>query len=227
MKFKLLNRIKIFNLDQQNIIKNVEGKNNKIRIKSTGCSKVRFDINGDNNRISINSNCVLNNVLFYIKGSNCNINIGENVRFNNGGELWLADDDCTIEIGNNTTVQNAHIVANEPSIKVKLGEDCLLAYDIDIRSGDSHSIIDKASSNRINYGKDVNIGNHVWIAAHCSILKGVFIADNSIIATRSVVTKSFDKEGVIIGGNPGKIIKENISWERARIYDTNYEKQNK
>ena len=35
----------------------------------------------------------------------------------------------------------------------------------------------------------VKIGNNVWIGSYCTILKGVNIGDNSIIATHSVITK--------------------------------------
>lgn len=95
----------------------------------------------------------------------------------------------------------------------------MFAYDIDLRTGDSHSIIDSATMKRINYAKNIEIEDHVWIASHVSILKGVKILRNSVIATRSVVTKSFNKEGVIIGGAPAKILKENVTWSRKRIYE--------
>ena len=73
----------------------------------------------------------------------------------------------------NIIIENAHITVTEPNFKVKIGEDCMFAYDIDIRTGDSHSIIDKNSGKRINYAQDISIGNHVWLASHCRILKGV------------------------------------------------------
>lgn len=38
------------------------------------------------------------------------------------------------------------------------------------------------------------------------ILPGVSIADNTIVAAGSVVTKSFVEPGVVIGGGPAKII---------------------
>nr|HQE12748.1 hypothetical protein [Flavipsychrobacter sp.] len=62
------------------------------------------------------------------------------------------------------------------------------------------------------------IGNHIWIASHVSILKGVHIADNTVVATRAVVTKSFIEKNILIGGMPAKKLKENINWDRQRIY---------
>jgi acetyltransferase-like isoleucine patch superfamily enzyme len=101
---------------------------------------------------------------------------------------------------------------------VEIGKDCMFAYDIDIRTGDSHSIIDSTTGSRINYAKDINIGNHVWVAAHSIILKGVSIADNCVIATGAVVVKGFNEQGIIVAGNPGKIVKRNITWSRERLY---------
>jgi acetyltransferase-like isoleucine patch superfamily enzyme len=94
----------------------------------------------------------------------------------------------------------------------------LFAYDIDIRTGDSHSIIDTITNERVNHARDVIIGNHVWVAAHVSILKGSYISDNSVIATRALVTKRFEVPNILIGGIPARKIKSNINWDRKRIY---------
>ncbi len=93
----------------------------------------------------------------------------------------------------------------------------MFARDIDVRTGDSHSIVSQQSGERINRARDVSIGNHVWVAAHCSILKGVSIADDSVVATGSIVTRSFEKSGIIIGGNPAAELKQGIHWLRERI----------
>jgi acetyltransferase-like isoleucine patch superfamily enzyme len=108
-----------------------------------------------------------------------------------------------------------HIAVTENS-KVIIGEDCMFANDIDIRTGDSHSVIDTQTGERLNYAGDVVISRHVWIAPHTVILKGVNIGENSIIATGAVVTKSCEA-GVIMGGNPAKAIKTGVSWKRERV----------
>ncbi|MGS0525300.1 hypothetical protein ACU8V7_09025 [Zobellia nedashkovskayae] len=90
----------------------------------------------------------------------------------------------------NSTFEDTHLAVTEPSSKVTIGVDCMFANTIDIRTGDSHSIIDIKSNKRINYAKNIIIGNHVWVGAHSSILKGATIADNSIVATRLCNYKS-------------------------------------
>jgi len=47
----------------------------------------------------------------------------------------------------------------------------------------------------------------VFIGNNVTVLKGVTIGENSIVATGAIVTKSFPKD-VIIGGCPAKIIGE-------------------
>lgn len=54
----------------------------------------------------------------------------------------------------------------------------------------------------------MTIGKNVWICDNVCILPGVKIGDNCIIAAGSVVTKSFEEEGLLIGGVPAKVIKK-------------------
>lgn len=50
------------------------------------------------------------------------------------------------------------------------------------------------------------IGNHVWIGDKVTILSGVTIGNNSVIAANSVKTKDVPPFSVV-AGNPGKVIK--------------------
>lgn len=218
----LLKYVLLFKNDTR-IKKIIKGKANNISINnSTILYNCTFDIIGDNNEIEIHESVRLKNVTFFIRGNNNKIKIAKNVKFNRGGSIWIEDFNCEANIGEASSFEDVHIAVTEPNSKIEIGTDCMFAYDIDLRTGDSHSIIDTRTSKRINYAQDIKIGNHVWIASHVSILKGVTISDNSIVATRAVVTKSYDDENILIGGIPAKKIKENINWDRQRIYEKNY-----
>lgn len=199
----------------------IRGKNNKIVYKNAILSSVVFDIDGNDNKIHIKEGCILNNVMFYIRGNNHRISIDKYCRFNRGGSIWFEDTDCSLFIGEKSTFEDVHLALTEPHSKIQIGRDCMFAYDIDVRTGDSHSIISQENNDRINYAKDVLIGDHVWIAAHSIILKGSCIPENSVVATGSVVTKSYVTKGIIIGGNPSRQLKEGITWSRERTYKTN------
>lgn len=52
----------------------------------------------------------------------------------------------------------------------------------------------------------VHIGKRVWIGAHATILPGVTIGDNAVIAAGAVVTKDV-AEDTVVGGVPARVIK--------------------
>ena len=54
--------------------------------------------------------------------------------------------------------------------------------------------------------KSVEIGNNVWIGADVTIMPGVHIGENAVIAGGAVVTKDVPANA-IVGGNPAKVIK--------------------
>ena len=56
-------------------------------------------------------------------------------------------------------------------------------------------------------GRDVHIGDGCWIGMNSIILPGVSLAKGVIVGAGSVVTKSFDSPGVVIAGNPARVIK--------------------
>lgn len=198
--------------------KNICGKANEIIYSDSILKSVTFDIVGDNNTIVIGKSCSINSLIFYVRGNNHSVYIGESCVFQKGGEIWIEDSDCRLEIGKRSTFEEIHLAITEPKSSVTIGEDCMFAYDIDVRTGDSHSIVDLESQKRINFAKNICIGDHVWVAAHCSILKGVCIPDNSVVGTGSIVTHQFSKNGVVIAGNPAKIVKSGITWFREKIY---------
>lgn len=64
----------------------------------------------------------------------------------------------------------------------------------------------------------VKIGNKVWIGGGATILPGVTIGDNTVIAAGSVVTKDIPAN-VVAAGNPCKVIKEAEEGDRYGIID--------
>lgn len=117
----------------------------------------------------------------------------------------------TLVLGDNFAISgNSAIICNKD---ITFGNDCLLSWDILIMDSDIHSILDR-NGNRLNLSIPIKIGNHVWIGCRSTILKGVNISNDCVIAASSVLTKSFDTDGVIIGGHGSqqRILKENITW---------------
>ncbi len=207
----------------------IHTRNKMIKIQNTGTNNVidiaedvRIDnnssitIKGNNNYIHIGSKSVLRNTHIIMESNSNTVDIGD-ACWITGRYIQKITDGNSIEIGHGTTFGTVHIICGEGK-KVKIGEDCMFSFDISLRTTDSHAIIDTESKKRINIAEDISIGDHVWIAADVIILKGVQIEDNSVVAIKSVVTKKFTEEkGVLIGGNPARIIRQGINWERPLL----------
>jgi acetyltransferase-like isoleucine patch superfamily enzyme len=78
---------------------------------------------------------------------------------------------------------------------------------------DFHAVIDANSKKRLNYARQITVGNHVWAGTDVRILKNVEIGANSVIGMRSVVTRSVGV-GSLAVGTPARVVKTNISWRR-------------
>lgn len=193
----------------------IKGKKNKI-FSSSFLKNSRITINGNNNIIDLGYLSFFRNCNFYISGNNNRIIINNNV-ISIQTDYYIEENGNLISIGNKTNFEGkTHLAATEGK-SILIGEDCLFSSDIVIRTGDSHSIIEKNSKIRINQAKNVTIGNHVWIGNKVIVLKGSNILDHSIIGSGAVVTKQFKEDNIIIGGNPAIILKNNIDWLHKRI----------
>ena len=54
--------------------------------------------------------------------------------------------------------------------------------------------------------RPVHIGKNVWIGAGASVMPGVTVGDNAVIAGGAVVIKDVEPD-TVVGGNPAKVIK--------------------
>ena len=71
----------------------------------------------------------------------------------------------------------------------------------------NHPITTKGRREHLGIGKPVTIGNDVWIGVNCTILPGVTIGNNVVVAAGAVVTKDVP-DNCIVGGVPAKVIRE-------------------
>ena len=102
---------------------------------------------------------------------------------------------------------------------IKIGNDCMIADNVDLWATDSHPIYVLDTNNMkqvINPSGNIILGNHVWIGKKAILLKGITIGDNAIVGMGSVITKNIPTGSVAVG-NPGRIVKSNVNWERSHI----------
>ncbi len=128
--------------------------------------------------------------------------------FSRGIQLIVGEKGC-LEIGSNFRC-NANCIINAGS-RIKMGDDCLLAWNIMILDGDGHDIYLQNGTYNENIS-NIFIGTHVWICANSTILKGALISDNSVVGAGTIVSKKFEHRNVLIAGK-NKIVKENVNWK--------------
>jgi len=189
---------------------------NDFTLKGVFLKKCRFSIKGKNNKINIEPMARLNNCCFTIIGNNCEIQIGGRHTIISNVHFWCQDDNSKVFIGKDFTMEGGHIASTEGKT-ITIGEDCMFASNIEIRNGDSHSIIDTNTGKRINYAEDVVIGSHVWLTSFVKVLKGSVIPNNSIVGNSSVVSHKFQTENGLYAGIPAKLIKESVIFNRYKI----------
>lgn len=97
----------------------------------------------------------------------------------------------------------------EPNL-VSIGDDCVISSNVQFITHD-HSI-NKVCEKSNLFGK-ISIGDNCFIGQGTILLYGIQLADNIIVASGSVVTKSFMESNIIIGGNPAKKIS---TWEEFK-----------
>ncbi len=110
-----------------------------------------------------------------------------------------------IVIGNNVGISGSQIYSIE---KITISDNCLIGTECKIVDNDFHPIeAEGRLKNKNVIGKEVFIGNNVFIGMRSIILKGTFIGENSVVGAGAVVKGVFPSN-VIIAGNPAKIIKK-------------------
>ena len=106
---------------------------------------------------------------------------------------------------------NANCILNAGS-KIKFGDDCLLSWNVTVLDGDGHEIFELNKEEDRKEKNFIIIGNHVWICANSTRLKGATVGDNSVLAAHSIISKSNELENALLGGE-NKIIKQDINWK--------------
>ena len=210
------------------------GKNNKFIVlddsgNKTGIKKIKnFKVcfYGDNNTIILHKDINLPELTFIEMSSHNYFEIGKSkyhfcldfpkARFSEYSKLI---------IGENCQINRAmFILKDEPNCLIKIGDNCMLSWGVEIWPTDSHTIYDETTKEILNSPKDIKIGNHCWISKDVIFLKGAVVPDNSVIGMRSIYTSNSNSKengfsGGVFAGIPAKLIKSGINWDRPNTYD--------
>ena len=113
-----------------------------------------------------------------------------------------------LKIGDRTFI--GHECAFALSSRITIGRDCMLAAGTKLQDNDGHPLESGARrrDERVPLCEicPITIGDNVWIAPRCTILKGVTIGDNAVIGVGSVVTRDVPAN-TIVAGVPARSVK--------------------
>lgn len=88
---------------------------------------------------------------------------------------------------------------------VRIGDYCMIGPNTLI-STVGHPMTPKGRREKLSITSPVTIGNDVWIGGNCTILHGVTIGNNVIVAAGAVVTKDIP-DNCVVAGVPAKFVK--------------------
>lgn len=114
--------------------------------------------------------------------------------------------DGRISIGDNVDIGNGTIIYASKSGGVTIGSNTMIAAQSYIIDADHGIRAGELIQNQPNTVAPVTIGDDVWIAAGCKILKGSYIHDGAIIGAASLV-KGEIPENAVAFGIPAKVKK--------------------
>ena len=100
--------------------------------------------------------------------------------------------------------------------KVKIGDNCLLAPNVAIYTA-GHPIHPMSRNSAYEYGKEVTIGDNVWIGGNVVICPGVRIGDNVVIGAGSVVTRDIP-DWSVAAGNPCRVLRPITDNDRRKLF---------
>jgi tetrahydrodipicolinate N-acetyltransferase len=92
---------------------------------------------------------------------------------------------------------------------VRIGADCTFSWNVQILDHDFHTII--TGGQHQPESAPVQIGDRVWVGTGVTILKGVTIGDDAVIAAGAVVTRDVPAKSVA-GGVPAKVLGKIDGW---------------
>jgi acetyltransferase-like isoleucine patch superfamily enzyme len=175
----------------------------------------KLRITGPNARVVLGAGGTFRQCNFVIEAPDSTLEIGEGVTFT--GSIFLKGKAPNkVVIGPGTTCGNVTIICGEGST-VEIGADCMLAWAVEIRTTDSHAIFDIATGERINAADNIRLGDHVWVAAKTTLLKSTRVAEGSVVGMGAFLNKDFPEPNSLIVGNPARVVRSGIRWERPLL----------
>lgn len=113
--------------------------------------------------------------------------------------IWYLRRICGMKIGKDVRISLKAFLDMRNPKGVNIGDGTYIAFRATILCHDMSR----------NIKKDVYIGKNCFIGGNSMIMPGVTLGDSVVVAAGAIVTKDVPS-GVIVAGNPAKVIREGI-----------------
>lgn len=104
-----------------------------------------------------------------------------------------------VKIGKNVVVMNNSLFMAAGGITIE--DDVMVVANVQLISN-NHDLTD----HQVLICKPVLLKRNSWIGAGATILPGITVGENAVVAAGAVVTKDVESN-TVVGGNPAKVIK--------------------
>ena len=141
-------------------------------------------------------------------GKNNKLIIGRDVFIESKLEIVMGSEGMCI-IGDRMNIRDGQFGVSGG--KLMIGNDCLFSSQIYIINSDGHHIFDANTHKRINYPRDIIIGDHVWVGFRVSILGGARIGNGCVVGASAATSGQFGAHQVI-AGSPARVVRKNVCW---------------
>jgi acetyltransferase-like isoleucine patch superfamily enzyme len=116
-------------------------------------------------------------------------------------------DRSRLHIPDTAVVNNA--LFNMSGGTITLGEYAFFGHDVAVLTG-THDIAQFGRDRQLGFprsGRDVVIGEGVWLASHVLVLGPVTIGDHAVVAAGSLVREDVEPY-TVVAGRPAKVVKK-------------------
>lgn len=96
---------------------------------------------------------------------------------------------------------------------ISFGDGVLVGWNTLFCDNDFHSVVDNNTGITNRHVGKITVGDRVWIANGCSVMKNSSIPSGVIVGCNSLVNKPLDvPECSLVAGSPAILKKQNVSW---------------
>ena len=136
---------------------------------------------------------------------NCNLGVWPSPYYLNGYiHIEAREATATIEIEDGVWINNNLVIIAERS-SIRIGADTLIGSEFTVYDSDFHDLHPDRRQSGSHECRPVNIGKNVFIGSRVTVLKGVLIGDNAVVAAGSVVINDVPKN-TVVGGVPARVL---------------------